>query len=237
MSGMIVTLHRPWVSRVMIVAVFITLVLAAWVLFEYGRYRAGFDSINSQKEFLQLETTITKLEDQIEVLREENAVMERAAQVERKAYDEVNNSLKALQAEILELNGELAFYRGIISPRSASQGLHLQSYKLIPNGELRGYRYEISLTQVLKHSRLAQGKVRLNIEGIKNGHQISLHLNQLTENNIKELKFKFKYFQNFKGNITLPETFQAKRVSLQVLPRGREKDMIEKVFDWPFKEK
>ncbi len=236
MSGMIVTLHRPWVSRVMIVALLLASVLAAWVLFEYGRYRAGFDSLNTQKEFSQLELTISAFEEQLELLREENAVMERAAQVERKAYDEVNNSLKALQAEILELNGELAFYRGIISPRSASQGLHLQSYKLIPNGELRGYRYEISLTQVLKHSRLASGKIRLNIEGIQNGHQKSFHLNQLTENHTKELKFKFKYFQNFKGNITLPEQFQAKRVSLQVLPRGSEKDMIEKVFDWPFKE-
>ncbi len=236
MSGMIVTLHRPWVSRVIMIAKLIVLVLAAWALFEYGRYRAGFDSLNARKEFSQLELTISSFEEQIELLREENAVMERASQVERKAYDEVNNSLKALQAGILELNGELAFYRGIISPRSASQGLHLQSYKLIPNGELRGYRYEISLTQVLKHSRLAQGKVRLNIEGIVNGHQKLLRLNELTENHIKELNFKFKYFQNFKGNITLPEQFQAKRVSLQVLPRGREKDMIEKVFDWPFKE-
>jgi hypothetical protein len=233
---MVVTLHRPWVSRVIFVALLIVLVLAAWALFEYGRFRAGFDSLNVQKEVLFLESTIFSAEEQIELLREENAVMERAAQVERKAYDEVNNTLKALQAEILELNGELAFYRGIISPRSASQGLHLQSYKLIPNGELRGYRYEISLTQVLKHSRLATGNVRLNIEGIENGHQKSLHLNQLTENHIKELKFKFKYFQNFKGNITLPAEFIAKRVSLQVLPRGREKDMIEKVFDWPFKE-
>ncbi|MFV2060105.1 MAG: DUF6776 family protein, partial [Gammaproteobacteria bacterium] len=210
--------------------------LAAWALFEYGRYRAGYDTLNVQKEFMQLESTIYSFEEQIELLREENAVMERAAQVERQAYDEVNTTLKALQAEILELNGELAFYRGIISPRSASQGLHLQSYKLIPNGELRGYRYEISLTQVLKHSRLAQGNIRLNIEGIENGHQKMLRLNQLTENHVKELKFKFKYFQNFKGNITLPENFLAKRVSLQVLPRGREKDMIEKIFDWPFKE-
>jgi len=233
---MVVTLHRPWVSRIIIIAVLVVLILASWALFEYGRYRAGFDSINAQKEFFQLESTIYSFEEQMELLREENAVMERAAQVERKAYAEVDNSLKALQAEILELNGELAFYRGIISPRSASQGLHLQSYKLIPNGELRGYRYEISLTQVLKHSRLAKGKVRLNIEGIENGHQKLLHLNQLTENRIKELNFKFKYFQNFKGNITLPEEFIAKRVSLQVLPRGREKDMIEKVFDWPFKE-
>jgi hypothetical protein len=236
MSEMVVTLHRPWVSRIIIVSILITVVLAAWALFEYGRYRAGYDSLNVSKEFMQLESTIYSFEEQIELLREENAVMERAAQVERKAYDEVNTSLKALQAEILELNGELAFYRGIISPRSASQGLHLQSYKLIPNGELRGYRYEISLTQVLKHSRLAQGNIRLNIEGIENGHQKLLHLKQLTENQVKELKFKFKYFQNFKGNITLPENFLAKRVSLQVLPRGREKDMIEKVFDWPFKE-
>jgi len=236
MSGMVVTLHRPWVSRVIIVAAMMAFLLGGWALYEFAQFRAGFDSINAHKEVSQLESTIDSNEDQIELLREENAVMERAAQVEKKAYAEVNNSLKALQAEIVELHGELAFYRGIISPKSASQGLHLQSYKLIPNGELRGYRYEISLTQVLKHSRLAQGKVRLNIEGIQDGRQKSLNLNQLTENQLKELKFKFKYFQNFKGNITLPEHFQAKRVSLQVLPRGREKDMIEKVFDWPFKE-
>ncbi len=236
MSEMVVTLHRPWVTRIIFVSILISIALAAWALFEYGRFRAGYDSLNVRQEFLQLESTINSSEEQIELLREENAVMERAAQVERKAYDEVNTSLKALQAEILELNGELAFYRGIISPRSASRGLHLQSYKLIPNGELRGYRYEISLTQVLKHSRLAQGKIRLNIEGIENGHQKLLHLNQLTEKHVKELKFKFKYFQNFKGNISLPEQFLAKRVSLQVLPRGKEKDMIEKVFDWPFKE-
>ncbi len=236
MSGLVVKAHRPWKTRVLLGLGAAAVVAAGWSLFEYGRYRAGFDHVAAAREYRALAAEKAALEQQLEALREQNAVLERAVQVERKAAADIKLSLQALQSEILELNEELAFYRGIVSPRQAARGLHLQSFKLTPAGHDGTYRYKVVLTQVLKNDRLAYGTVRLRLEGIQGGRPRSLDLSQVTEKGVKELKYRFKYFQDLHGELHLPDGFRLQRVTVQVRPRGGSRDMIEKTFDWETRE-
>ena len=232
--ALVVKAHHPWKSRILIALVIAAMILIAWSVFEYGRFSAGYDSVEATHEHKVLLNHVDDLEESIEKLREEKAVLERAAQIERKAYDELDTTLKVLQAEILELKEELAFYRGIVSPRDAAHGLHLQRFKIEPSGKSRGFRYKVILTQVLKNDDTARGVIRINIEGMQKDEHRVLGLHQVTEKNVKELEYRFKYFQNVEGEIELPVGFKAQRVTISVIPRNqRDQDAFEKTFDWP----
>jgi len=161
--NLVVKAHRPWKSKFIWGIVLLVLLISGWTLFDYGRYLAGYDSRDTESEIEGLLQTQAHLEKRIELLREDKAVLERAAQIERKAYNELDTTLKILQAEILEHKEELAFYRGIVSPKDSSSGLYLQNFFLTQNGDTRNYRYKVVLTQVLKNSRLSnrQGKITI----------------------------------------------------------------------------
>lgn len=234
--NLVVKAHRPWVTRLVWVLSGLALLVAGWSAFDYGRYSAKFDSAEARRSEASFNEIKDALSTEIETLREEKAVLKRAAQIEKKAYNELYTNLKSLQSEILELKEELAFYRGIVSPRDARRGLRLQKFNFIENGHSRSFRYKVVLSQVLKNDRVARGKVELAFEGLMNNTPKVLKLRDVTEKRINELSYKFKYFQNIEGNIEIPEGFEASRIILRIYPRGRKKDMIEKTFNWPKKE-
>jgi len=232
--SLVVKAYHPWRSRLVAALLLVVVALLAWALFEYGRFSAGYDSIKAREEHQALQKLTDKLEDQISTLREEKAVLERDAQIKHKAYDELDTTLKVLQGEILELKEELAFYRGIVSPRDAARGLHLQRFKVEPNGKPRGFRYKVILTQVLKEDRTARGRLLLDIEGLQSNETKVLSLQDVTEKRIKELEFNFRYFQNMEGDIQLPQGFKPQRVTIKLIPRNSSsQDPVEKTFDWP----
>lgn len=234
--NLVVKTHRPWKSRSVIALILLGLAVTGWTLFDYGRFIAGYNSKTSATEISNLNDVVQQKDKRIEELREEKAVLERAAQIERKAYNELDTALKVLQGEILELKEELEFYRGIVSPQQSRQGLHLQSFTLDRNGPTRSFHYKVVLTQVLKNERISSGRLRFLFEGLENGEQKKLELRHVTEKSIKELNYSFKYFQNIEGDVEIPENFSPLRVTVQVLPRGNERDMIEKTIQWPFEE-
>ena len=234
--ALVVKPHHPWRTRLLALLISLALILGSWSLFEYGRFSAGFDSSEAVQRQNAWEDKKTELEDNITQLRAEKAVLERASQIEREAYGELDETLRQLQAEILELKEELAFYRGIVSPRDAARGLRLQNVKLEANGQPNGYRYKIILTQVLKNDRVAYGQVNFSVEGTLNGVSTNLDISRLTEKSVKELNYRFKYFQSLEGNIQLPKGFLPLRVRLEILPWGRREDEIVKSINWPIKE-
>lgn len=227
--------YNPWKNKLILILLVIALIVGGIGLYDYGRSMAGYDSAEADIQLQKFVEINNELDEEILTLREQKAQLERAAQIEQQAYTELNASIKVLQDEILELKEELAFYRGIVSPKEASRGLHLQSFTLVGNGN-HSYRYKIVLTQVLKNDRMASGRVQLRVDGLMNNAPKTLHLSAMSDKAVKELSYRFKYFQNLEGNLNLPERFRPLRASIQILPRGRKTDVIEKTIDWPNEE-
>lgn len=236
--SLIVRPHHPWKVRLMALLLVIAASIGGWSLFELGRYRAGYDQVAARIARNELVRENTHLQRRVEVLREQQVILQRTGQIDRQSSRDLQVTLKNLQNEILELKEELVFYRGIISPRNSVPGLRLQRFRLTPDGAPRHYRYTVVLTQVLKNDRVTRGRVRIRINGVMNGRLKSLSLAAITAKQIKELDYKFKYFQNIEGVIVLPRGFVAQRVSVKVLPSGvrRGTGTINATFNWPAEE-
>jgi len=235
--SLVVKPHHPWKTRALWLLAALLMLAGGYTLFDYGRYLAGYDSDEASRVKQELLQVKKRLEGEIDVLRQEKALLQRARQIERQAYDDLDGTIKNLQSEILELKEELAFYRGIVSPREASTGLQLQKFSFEPHGPDGRFRYRVVLTQVLGNDRLASGRVQLQLEGIQEGESKSLTLKDVTENSVNELRYRFKYFQKLEGDIRLPENFNLLRATLRILPRGSERNSIEKTIDWSIEER
>jgi hypothetical protein len=98
------------------------------------------------------------------------------------------------------------------------------------------FLFDLTLTQVKRRGRSAQGVVGLEVLGEDNGNKAVLVFNTLADNGKKPLKFKFRYFQNFQGEIRLPKEFKPRRISVKLTPQGKKRPpAIEKEFAWPFR--
>ncbi len=132
----------------------------------------------------------------------------------------------------MELNEELSFYKGIVSPSQTKRGLFIQKFRVSAGERIRKYYYKLVLTQVRSNNKLARGKVKLKIAGEKGGKQVTLSLSELTGQGNDLLSFSFKYFQSFEGDLVLPVGFSPSNLNITVAPKTRKLDTIKKSYAW-----
>lgn len=235
MSHQVVRARPPiqvWGLRLLMLT---AVVAGGWGLFEYGRYQGGYDAGAAQERALAHQQQVQQMEQDNTRLRERLAIVQRSTQIEKRAYQELKGEVNALQEEILELKQELAFYRGIVSPGDVKKGLTLQRFELAPGSNERSYRYKMMLTQVLNNSNVAYGNIAVSIIGLQGDEEQELNLEQVSELD-GELRFRFRYFQSFEGELFLPEDFIPSKVKLVVKPSSRKHNKLTETVDWMVQE-
>lgn len=210
----------------------VLVLLSGYLLFDRGKQFAGTElqRLNARGE--QDTQQIAALQIENRSLQQQIATLQRSSQIDRQASIDVRNGMAQLQGELLGVREELEFYRGIVSPGDAKAGLRIQLFDLEP-GEPEGrYSYALTVAQVQNNQGYVRGSIELEINGSENGKAKTLSLNKLSEQG--ELKFKFRYFQKFEGQLELPAGFTPENVRINIKPSGRSKvKALEQTFDWP----
>jgi len=233
MSHLVVKRRSVWQSHLGMAGIALLALLLAWGVFEFGRYRAGYDMLAAEDARSVLHAQIAELEQQQTTLREQNAVLERSGQIERQAYKQLEGAVTGLQDEILELKEELAFYRGIVSPADDIKGLNLQGFELSRGAQPRQYHFKVVLTQVMNNGTVVRGNLRFEVVGLHKGEQKSFTLEQMSDSTEKSgQSFRFKYFQIIEGDFLLPDEFEPIKVNLTVTPKSSTHKTQTQVFDW-----
>lgn len=231
-TNLIIKSHHPWRQGLKLLLLLFLLGVAAWLLVDYGHYRTGAMGQALLVERNELRVALENEQQKNRQLGGRVAILQRAGQVDRQAYAEVERTLEQAQDEMLELNEELAFYRGILMPTENSAGLNIADFSVTGIGEERAYRFKLVLTQLQANDRLVEGYARILFEGVQNGAQVQLGLKELTGGSLDKFKLRFKYFQHHEGEIILPEGFLPSRVLVNVLPSSRGLRKLKKTFDW-----
>jgi hypothetical protein len=218
----------------MVRAFLVLLVLiAGYLVFEYGRISAGYDTLDAANERDELVAHIDTLDNKIEALQQEVALHVTHREIDREAYKEVESSLIALQAKIMEQQDAIAFYRGIVSPADGKPGLRVQDFKLTRRGEEREFNLRLVLVQAMKHDRKVSGDVSVSVEGNEDGEVKSYALTDLLPADAdKAWPFSFRYFQDFDRQIVLPDGFTPERVHVEVRSKTRSISSIEESYAW-----
>lgn len=223
---LVVRHHQPykaWLGAGLAVAIVIILILSA---FFYGESRAGYDRMAA-----------AKLQDSIEVLTQTNSqlqeqivVLQSERDVDNLARQQVQQSLEALQTKLLNVQEELAFYKGIVSPVTGEEGLRVQSLKFTRGGAPRLYHYHLVLIQVRTKEFMVTGNVDIKIYGDEQGKPVILDARSIAPKGNPSFNFAFQYFENLEGDAIFPDGFTPGRVEVTVIENGH--GPVQQNFAW-----
>jgi hypothetical protein len=223
--------HRPVRDLVIAGVAVIAIGVSAYALYMNASARAREELSVLSEEREELMITVEALREGNMVLRERVAIVERAQQVEGKAYEGVDVHLRSLQDEVLALKEEIAFYRGIVSA-GKEKGLKIQTFVVDKESSSGSYRFQLVLTQNLNRVKMISGTIKLNIVDEQNGKPRRLLLSDMSGQQANSLKFEFKFFQRIEGRFTLPDGFKPDRLQIQVVSKGKKPASVEKSFEW-----
>jgi hypothetical protein len=229
-----VIVYQPtqlWLAAVVAV---LLLASAGYLLFQRGMAYAVTEFERLGQRHAQLVQALEAERAKTSGLRQQLANQERASDIDRQASLQVRDEFAALESKLLAARKELAFYRGIVAPSDNKTGLNIQRFDLEPGAADGRYRYKLMLTQVKRNDRYARGSVDIDIDGIRDGKHEVLSFTGLQVDGSAPLKFKFRYFQDFDGEIVVPKEFEPQRLTIRVKPSGKGQPAgIEKTMEWP----
>jgi hypothetical protein len=223
---LVVKHHRPvrsWLTLGIALVVAVVLILLA---FGYGESRAGYDRLAA----MALQTRYADLQQKNAQLQEQIVALQREREVDQAAHQRVQQSLETEQSMLLNLQEEVAFYKGIVSPASGEEGLRVQSLKFTSGGAPRLYHYHLVLVQVRTKELKVSGNVDIKIYGAQQGKPVILDARELAPKDRPPLNFAFQYFQNLEGDAIFPGGFVPGRVEVTVLENGR--GPVQQNFTW-----
>ncbi|RMF13652.1 MAG: hypothetical protein D6758_12820 [Gammaproteobacteria bacterium] len=210
-------------------AVIVTLCAAA-----AGGWWVGAGQLQTWKSRTDIaQTRAAALEAEREQLAREVARLERLHQVDQVAIEELRQSLEQLEADRRQMQQDIAFYKGILAPSSGKTGLSIQKFELEQGADERHWPYKLVLTQLGNNKQRINGQVTLSVEGEMEGKRRILSLRELAGTEKLGMPFGFRYFQEFKGELKLPEGFVPRQVQIVAQSRGKKATKVEKAFDWP----
>ena len=227
--GFQVRQYRPWKVWLGVILLIVLMTMFFYLGKRYQSYQ--LDHLLLERETLV--SRIAELETRNQNLVQKNAHLEGGSKIERDAYELANQELARLQRELLEQKEELVFYQGIVSPRDAALGVNLQSFEVRKKNNQNQYSYKMILTKSGKSTKKISGATNVVIRGEKAGSVSELKMSDLVlENQGKDTKFAFKYFQVFEGDIALPEGFEPFEVEIAIKPTTKKVESFSETISW-----
>jgi len=230
-SSLVVRPHSPSRQLALWVGVAVLFLGTAFGAYYWGARDGGFPTLASGDSENDLRGILVDLRAENEGLRDQVALLQRSTQVDQTAYSAVGSDLKGLQDEITELREEVTFYRGIVSPAESAAGLRIERIRLEPGNGPQMFHYRLILTQVVKNAGTAQGVLELAVEGQMGGKTKRLPWGEVSTKKERTIDFKFRYFEQFEGDLILPKGFTPRSVLVTANPLKAKK--IERTLDWP----
>ena len=221
-------------SRSMVVVADRPMKRAAWTAaavilaagFGYGCFVLGSYRCDSESEHISILAADCDETDDIAWFKE----LDIAQVVDAGANEELRRTIKILGDRIQSLEEEARFYRRLVAPMDDDAGFNIERLDIAKTRDPARFAYTLFLTQAVDRDRWIEGNLEIDIVGEEASAQRSLSLAELSEESEYPIKFRFLYFEDFSGQMTLPKEFlpQEVRVTAEVDTGHR----FERVFAW-----
>lgn len=170
-----------------------------------------------------LRTEVKELGRRVETSRVRQKMAERQVEVQRQANNLLRQEESNRQAEMQRLQGEVDFFQRLAGTSGSQEGLAVYELELQPTASSQVYRFVLTLTQNLRRSALISGTASIQLEGTRQNKPVTLKWTDLNANSRSRPEFRFKYFQQLDGYLTIPADFQPERVQVSLNAKGSSK--------------
>jgi hypothetical protein len=229
----IVRTYAPARRLVVVVAVALLAVFALYVIYELGRYNAGYDRLAVAQQRSELEAAIEHLK------KDNHELALRLAEIDTQRIGwareqaEVSRTIGDLQAQVARQAQDLAFYRGVgAQSPTASIGVAIQRLRIGATPEPAHFRVHLTLVRSVRADDVVNGSAVLQVDGEAQGREETLGLAALTAGSLRELPYSFRYYQNLDQEITIPKDLRPERLSVEVRSSRKGIAPVSQTFIW-----
>lgn len=229
---MVVTPHRPFYRGAVFFLCLLALGALSWLTFKYGLDQGMATKIEVVNERDELRSQLNISAKLVGDLRQDIADLKVGGQVDLRANEEIQQTVESLQKEIADLSEEIRFYKGVMVPNAEERGLRIERLDMKASTEPSKFRYSLLLTQIVDKHDYIQGGVEISVLGKQGDEDRRLSLLELGEDAREAIRFRFRYFQNIDGELSVPEGFSPQEIMIVAQSSGRGSQRLEKRFDW-----
>jgi hypothetical protein len=221
------------VRRILVgLATLLVAVFGLYVIYELGRYNAGYDRQAVAQQRTELEVKIEHLEKDNRELRTRLAELDTIRLGRSREQAEVARSMGDLQAQVAKQSQELAFYRGVVAQGAASLGVKIEDLRITAAAQAGSYVVHMALVRSGRADALVAGNVQLSVDGELAGGEKTLDLATLTGGRQQSLRYDFRYFQDFEQDLALPPGFKPAHLVVELQSNRHDVTPLSQTFLW-----
>ena len=202
-----------------------------FVVYQLATTKLAPEERAMRKQIRFLSQELLDLSERLERSKARQAVLEQESTVLRKANRLLREGEIQQQAELSRLQTELDFYGRLAGTGGEQTGLAVYHVELSPSQSPRVFQYVLTLTQNIRRASIISGKVKIDLEGTIDDRPVTLFWSQLSAGSEAEPSFRFKYFQQLEGYLTLPEAFNPIRLVITLAVKDR-REPVSRSIDW-----
>jgi len=231
--SLVIRAHSPSRRLIILAVVALLAAFALYIVYELGRFNAGYDRLEAAQQRTELEVVIERLGKSNRELRTQLAELDTIRIGRAREQAEVTRTIGDLQAQVARQTQELAFYRGIVAQGASAVGVKVQQLHIAAGAKPQHFILHISLVRTVRPDSVAIGSVGLSIDGATtDGKATTLDLPALSPGKQKELPFNFRYFENLDQEVVLPAGFQPEKVAAEVRSSKKDVAPASQSFPW-----
>ena len=231
---MVVVPHRPLYKSMIFLTFLAAMAAFSWLTYQFGMNQGLALKVEVVRERDRVSEQLVETATLLTEMRQEVADLKVGGEIDDWATEEVRQTIEALQQQIAELNEEISFYKGVMLPNVANKGLRIERLDVSSNAPGR-VKYSLLLTQIVDKHDYVQGGVKISLHGQEGDQERSFLLSELDDEKTEAIRFRFRYFQNINGEMSLPDGFEPREVMIVAQSSGSNAQRLEKKFDWPLR--
>lgn len=231
---MVVVPDRPLYKAMIFIAFLFAMAVFGWLTYEFGNNQGLELKVEVVREKDLISKELGEARALISEMRQEIADLTVGGEIDNQANEEVRQTIENQQNLLAAQNEEISFYKGVMLPNVANEGLRIERLDVSSNVPGR-VRYSLLLTQVVDKHDYVQGGVRISLLGQNDGQEETIQVSESGRDKAEAIEFRFRYFQNIIGELQLPEGFVPREVMVVAQSSGLNAQRLEKTFDWPLK--
>lgn len=231
--SLVIRTHAPARRLIIFGIVLLIVAFAMYVVYELGRFNAGYDRMEVAQQRTELEVEIERLAKSNRELRTQLAELDTIRIGRAREQAEVTRTIGELQAQVAKQTQELSFYRGIVAQGAAAVGVKVGQLHIASGAKADRFTVHIALVRSVRPDTVAIGSLALSVDGTTaDGKSTTLDQAAVTGGRQHELPFNFRYFENVDQDVALPKGFTPEHVAIEVRSNKKDVAPASQTFPW-----
>lgn len=229
--------QQRW-RRILTGLLILLLAVTGYGLYQLGRVHTGdvnnyvYPRHQQKKTGLQsLLATTSRLKADKQRRVSRIAILESDLAVVKSRASSLQQKLAQAHDQLADLKEELAFYRGIVSPKNGEIGLHIKDIS-VQSVDENVYDLQLLLVRPMGYYGDISGQVTIQLHGVRQGETVSIRWPELALDSDTELVFSFQYYQQIGGVFRLPNGVQPTRIEVRFDVNNNGSEEVTRTFRW-----